>query len=694
MAGVWSTLKMQGRLMTEGKHDRELNRFLFKSSYDTHEDFPIDDFLVPALRNSSRYNRAGGFFSSAIISVLAEAFTDFAESGGKMNLICSPVLSFSDAHVFQSMSETQLVTSLNASLNHLLDDGVVNEPLNLMAALIHHGCLTVKFAIPFEAGSGMFHQKIGLFTDFAGNRVAFNGSNNETISGWVEMKNAESFSVYTSWRDDNDLERLEDIERRINRMWLNQYRGFDILDFSDSLSFIENRATDDLAGIKQSAREWYLARRSNRDGEKSGGLYQYQKDVLHDWKKHEYKGIVCFATGAGKTRTAISAIDSWRETLDKRSAIVLVPTERLQDQWLKEFRKNPGTKNVNFLLAGGDSPAERWQKALHDFTEYKRHNDDGIVIAVNRTASQEAFYKRVNWGGHLLLVADEVHNLGAPGFSELLGEIDVGAVMGLSATPNRYNDDENVRVREVFGEDLKPIVDIPYAQSLGVLVPYRYRFQTVGLSEFEAEEYVRLSRKIGQAYSESTEKGQPESRLQILTAQRANILKNAESKTYASVALIKREFKSGESWLVFCNDTAQLNLLKRELDDLHPLDFHGGMDGDSGETLRYFGRHGGVLLSIHMLDEGIDIPSIDHCLLIASSQNKRQFIQRRGRVLRVDRKNVKGMAEIWDLIVVDSEGKAFVPAEVTRAIEFGSMAINSNITYELDKLRPSPAIIK
>jgi superfamily II DNA or RNA helicase len=89
-----------------------------------------------------------------------------------------------------------------------------------------------------------------------------------------------------------------------------------------------------------------------------------------------------------------------------------------------------------------------------------------------------------------------------------------------------------------------------------------------------------------------------------------------------------------------------------------------------------------------MLDEGVDIPSVDHCILIASSESKRQYIQRRGRVLRVNKQSPKGVAEIWDLIVVDENNVAFTPAEIVRATEFARMAINHSINIDLEKLIP------
>jgi superfamily II DNA or RNA helicase len=667
----------------------DLRTQIFRPSYDSFEDFPIENFFVPALNSSVVYKRAVGYFSSALMTVLAEAFTNFADRGGKIQLICSPILTVTDAQIFESLSKEDLLNSLNKSLNNLDEDGLIQPPLNLMAALIRKGSLSIKFAIPYDSSAGIFHQKIGVFEDDFGNAVAFSGSNNESISGWMDMKNSESFSVYSSWRDNNDLERTTDIQKKIGRMWANSYRGFDIASFAEKLEFIDRRSNEDkeLSEIKEDVKEWYEKRIRERKGFQDDWLRPYQREVLSNWEENDFQGIVCFATGAGKTITALAAIQKWREKLDKRVVVILVPTVKLQKQWLKEIRKFKGLDQIDVMLVGGEAKSQNWMMGLKEFTSFKRHPNDGIVIAVNRTASEEAFFERVSWGQHVLLVADEVHNMGTEGISSFLDAVEVGAVLGLSATPNRYNDDENERVREVFGSDLKPVVDIPYAQELGVLVLYRYRFETVPLTEDELEKYQDFTRRIGMTIGQSDQKSiKDDANLQFLYAQRANILKNAELKTNVSAKLIRKEYRKGTSWLVFCNDQNQLNNLKELLRDLQPLDYHGGSEGDMDETIDLFENEGGILLSINMLNEGVDIPSIDHSLIIASSQNQRQFIQRRGRVLRANKKAAKGVAEIWDLIVVDGDGKAFVDSELERAMEFGSMALNHSIVGDLEKL--------
>ena len=666
--------------------ETRLKHVTFEPSYDTFDDNPARDFYIPALNHAITYRRAVGYFSSAILSVLAEAFTDFSERGGKIELICSPVLTPADAEQMELLSADAAVSVLNQSIKQLDDDGVIEPPLDLMAALVRAGTLKIKLAIPYSDARGIFHQKIGIFEDSEGDAVAFSGSNNESVSGWIEMKNSESFSVFTSWRDSNDLSRVEDMQKKMSRMWANRYPGFEILDFHESLEFIQRRANEshDVSAYKALVRTWYDRRggEPNRIGEVP--LRPYQVEVLENWQKAGYKGIVSFATGAGKTMTALTAIANWHIDQPSGVSLVIVPTVRLQTQWVKEIRKHSALCDFRILKVGGDV-GDTWQIGLKGFMSADSDVTGKIVVAVVDSAVSSRFAERAVWGDRVLMVVDEVHNMGAQAAVEFLQTSPCARVIGLSATPKRYNDDENAEIRRFFGEDLKPIVDIPYAQQLGVLVNYQYHYKTVELTPDEEEKHIKLTRAIGAAKAHEESSGNDRKGLQILLSQRANILRGANNKIQVAVQILREQYRAGSSWLVFCNDQNQLNALKREIQDLGPLDYHGSSEGGSDETIELFERNGGILLSIRMLDEGIDIPSIDSCLIIASSKNERQFIQRRGRVLRVNRDKAK-VADIWDVLVVDGSGMAYTDSEASRAIEFARMAINKSIVYDLTKM--------
>lgn len=671
--------------------DNNLRAFNFKNTYDSFEDDPFGDFLIPSLYRSLKYSRAVGYFSSAILGVVPEAFTDFAERGGKIRVICSPHLTPRDAEVLTSLDEKSIFQNLNNGIDNLVNDGLMTEPLNLLKALINRKILEIKFAIPHNLDAGMFHQKIGIFEDSQENYISFSGSNNESISGWLENRNSDRFNVSRGWSaGEYELDIAQSTKSAFERMWRNNYSGFEITNFSENLDFITRQSSEDLdfAQIKNQVKEWAEKRNYPKTQGEESLLRGYQAEAIQSWKDNEHKGVICFATGAGKTFTALNAAKYWFEEEKKRSVLILVPSQTLQRQWITEIRKVSGLAKCSILSVGGATGSDIWKQALTGFTSFSKSENHRIVVAINNSASSEKFIERVAWGNQLMVIADEMHNLGAPSYLSLLENIEAGAIMGLSATPERYDDEQNINLRKVFGSDLKPIIDIGSAQELGFLVPYRYRFKKVNLTDDENEKYNEYSSKISKLTAISkSDSSADQTYLQRLRILRAEILKEASEKISASEAILRQEFSIGSSWIIFCNDSVQLEKLKTKIKDLEPMTYHQKMEGDAKATLNFFEKYGGIMLSIDMLTEGVDIPSVDHCLLIASSQSMREYIQRRGRVLRINKKKSKPFAEIWDLIVVNEDQKAVNAAEIDRAEEFVRFSLNPSISLDLEKLR-------
>lgn len=671
--------------------DNYLRTFNFKNTYDSFEDDPFGDFLVPSLGRSTKYSRAVGYFSSAILGVVPEAFTDFAERGGKIKVICSPHLTPRDAEVFTSLDEKSILQNLNNGIDNLLSDGLMTEPLHLLRALISQNVLEIKFAIPHNSDAGMFHQKIGVFEDSHRNYISFSGSNNESISGWLENRNSDRFNVSRGWAfEEYELDIAQSTKAAFERMWRNNYHGFEITDFSQNLDFITTQSSEDidLAQIKNQVKEWAKKRSHSKSKTDENLLRGYQSEAIQSWKENDHVGVICFATGAGKTFTALNAAKFWLEEENKRSVLILVPSQTLQRQWITEIRKVGGLEKSSILSVGGGTSSDVWKQALTGFTSFSKSENHRIVVAINDSASSEKFIERVAWGNQLMVIADEMHNLGAPSYLNLLENINAGAIMGLSATPERYDDDQNINLRKVFGSDLKPIIDIGSAQELGFLVPYRYRFKKVNLTNAENQNYNDYSSKISKLTAISkSDSSVDQTYLQRLRILRAEILKEASEKISASEAILRQEYSVGSSWIIFCNDSDQLETLRVKIKDLEPMTYHQKMEGDAKATLNFFQKFGGIMLSIDMLTEGVDIPSVDHCLLIASSQSMREYIQRRGRVLRIDKKKSKPFAEIWDLIVVNEDQKAVNAAEIDRAEEFVRFSLNPSISLDLETLR-------
>ncbi len=168
---------------------------------------------------------------------------------------------------------------------------------------------------------------------------------------------------------------------------------------------------------------------------------------------------------------------------------------------------------------------------------------------------------------------------------------------------------------------------------------YEYFPHAVHLSDEESELWKKLTKQISFELAKSKKKDNStglSDKAKMLLIQRSRIAKKARVKTGLATNVIKKEFTEGQSWLVYCEDSDQLNemLLKLRAEGLRPLEYHSNMSGEKADALNWFKKFGGVLVSIKCLDEGVDIPAVSHAFILASSQNPRQFIQRRGRVLR------------------------------------------------------------
>lgn len=120
------------------------------------------------------------------------------------------------------------------------------------------------------------------------------------------------------------------------------------------------------------------------------------------------------------------------------------------------------------------------------------------------------------------------------------------------------------------------------------------------------------------------------------------------------------------------------------------FEYHTAMVGDPQRTLDLFEAQGGIVVSIRCLDEGVDIPAVSHALILASSKNPREFIQRRGRVLR--KSPTKSISHVYDVLVTplfdpdEPPALAILEGELARAIEFGTHAINPGCITDLQRL--------
>ena len=655
--------------------------------YRTGERDPVDGFYKPCLNLSVSYARAVGYFRSSIFNIVGRPFLDFARRGGKARLVCSPSITEDDAQAIASgyiERDQAIARAMERDLDEMLSDPALESRTKLLATLIESGSLDIRLAVRSNA-SGIYHEKLGIFTDSHSKRVSFLGSANETWSAWHIHGNHESIEVFRDWVSDAEADRVQTHTDHFERLWAGYVVGVDTVPFPEAQSRkllkMAAYSLDDVdADFPDEPSE--TTRRQ---------LLPHQSAALDAWEAAGRMGVFEHATGSGKTFTAISAIK--RHIATDQPAIVLLPSQLLLEQWKREIDEE--IPDATVLMAGAGHV--KWKNP----GTLRAHTDPGVgmnrvVLATMQTAATETFLRSVHGGPHLLMIADEVHQIGSPFNAQAMG-IKSGASLGLSATPIRYGDPEGTAlIFKRFGPIIPPPITLQDAIAAGRLVNYEYHPHAVHLDEEEAAKWKSLTSQIRYELARNKlddhSPGGLSEKAKMLLIARSRIAKKARVKPGLAASIICKVYEEGQRWLVYCEDSEQLAQTMELLAQrgLRPIEYHTGMGGDRPAALEWFTSFGGVLVSIKCLDEGIDIPAVSHAFILASSQNPRQFIQRRGRVLR--KSPGKHLAVIHDAIVVpvdpETEGDqiSLLKAELIRALEFANSALNKGAGARLRQM--------
>lgn len=662
-------------------HARGLPDLAIADGYSSGEDLLLDDFYVPAMSASIRYDRAVGYFSSSLLALAPLAFADFVEQGGRIRLVTSPYLSPLDrarlgrAETAPQPTRDDLVDELKILAQ---SDDLAGALTRVMSSLIASEVLTLKFARP-TFGDGLYHDKIGIFADRAGNEMSFVGSANETAAAWSGMVNHEQIETFVSWKDPEQQSRVERHARQFRELWSGVRRGVEVSSATAAAALVrETSAPTNPDEALQLLREALESRRRGKAGPKRT-LRPHQVSVLESWERAGKRGIVVFATGGGKTLVAIEAIRRW--TAQNKPAIVAVPSTLLHRQWLSEIRSE--LPDIPVLQCGAKADKGTWLGSLATFTDGDPELGPRITLTTYATAVSDDFMARVRGGDHVLVVADEVHRVGAPDSRRFLS-LEAGGRLGLSATPERYGDPAGTdAIFDYFGQPLDPRFGIREAIDAKQLVPYDYLVETVELSPDEQDKWVDLSRRMAQQYARSD--GVRDDRFDYLARERARILKGASAKTDKALEVLDALQHSGDRWLVYCESKKHLRSVRETIEHRgrRVLEYHSDTTGVGDEIFELF-EMGGVLLAIKCLDEGVDLPFINKALILASTTNPREYIQRRGRVLRTS--DDKHSALIVDVLVVDGDGLPLAVSEARRALEFATHARNISGRVELESM--------
>jgi len=670
--------------------NRSLADLDLDAAYTTSRGSLIEGFYLPCLSVANYYDRAVGYFRSSLYVLVGVAMSDFALQGGRIRLICSPSLAEEDIEAIEKgiSVRDKLDELLLAEMRAVLEDPRNRRPVELLATLV--ACEILDLRIAFRP-NGIFHDKLGIFLDRAHNVVSFTGSANETFPAWDFDGNHESVEVFKSWLP-GDAERTSRHRAFFESLWEGHESGVTVCDFpsvpKEQLLRLQNPDGVEaaVATLRRTIRDESPLLMSRTTPKV---LQEHQRDAVENWYASGQRGVLKHATGSGKTLTALEICRRWLTA--GQPAIIVVPTEVLVAQWRDEIDAELASIAPAVLQAGAGSDRSEWADLLPNFTMTGADLGARLVIATTATASTDEFISRVRGGQHLLVIADEVHTVGSPTHRKLL-TLQTGGRLGMSATPERFGDPVGTTaIFEYFGETLQPEFTLSDAIKVGRLVPYDYHVHLVSLLQHEQDEWVAATDRISLEYARLPDiagEKVPTEHFKMLLIQRARIVKRAAQKVALAQSVLRTDFRQTDRWLIYCDDQSQLVDVVRTLREsgFPTLEYHSAMRGSRSDTLHYFEERGGVLVAIKCLDEGVDIPSIDHALILASSTNPREFIQRRGRVLR--KSTLKFSAEIHDILVTLDQGgvRTLIDSDLRRALQFAGGARNLATSHELEML--------
>ena len=669
------------------------------------------DFLVPCLASATTYDRAVGYFTSSALAEASRGLGPFIERGGTMRLIASPYLLPEDAEAIRRGYESRESVVVRA-LERVLSATMPNPQqasVDCLAWLIAEGRLDIKIALLEHDGNiGLYHEKIGILCDQGGDAVVFTGSANESIGGL--LINFESVEVYRSWID-SDAARTNAKIADFEALWSNQTTSLTIIPFPAALR--DALIRDSLADRPQFDIDGNAITPTGLDAPSDApfmpripvglDIRPYQDDAIQAWFKAGLRGTLRMATGTGKTMTALALITKLAAALKERSrplfVLVLCPYQNLVEQWAENVEQF-GVEPIRCYR--GQS---YWKdQCAAQVTAVLVGRPFGIAIATYDTFQTDGFQAQLRGiENHLLIVADEMHNAGAPGTQRVLPP-KAPFRLGLSATPERWYDEGGTEA--LFAYFGHPVFELGLADAIkiGALTPYRYFPVVVELDLEEMAAYTKLTEQIRKmsAGEENINQRDLDGPLKAMLIKRARILANASGKTPA-LKLVITDYSQTTHNLIYCGDGRIPD--DAEMTDDEELRQISGITRMLGNELKMkvakytsattIDSRRGILdefakgrlqavVAIRCLDEGVDIPETRRAFILASSTNPRQFIQRRGRILR--RAPGKDRAELYDFIAVPPFGglndadfrteRGLVRRELGRVIEFAGLAEN------------------
>ena len=711
-------------------------------------------FFSDCLCNSTSFDLMLGFFSSSAISVLSDGFAVFLYNNGYMRLIINDVLTIEDRKAISIGVGKEEIPYFDLSNIKSIKESLSERDMHFfecLSWLIRNNRIQIKIISPKD-GIGISHTKSGIFYDGL-NSIGFDGSCN--FSRTALLDNIESISASCDWDGPVDSARIDVMREDFNRVFngrdeniiyvdsenvkislssIFQQKSIDDL-LEDEYKLLKNksklaipstamlslsRAKDKIEAIIE--KKSFLEEQSIKYGKLpsfpyASGPRDYQKQAFKNWKDNGQKGLFAMATGTGKTITSLNCLLEIYNHCDYYKALILVPTITLVEQWETECRKFNFDNIIKVC-----SKYSNWSGAIGNLKLIERNTKNCqsyIIISTYASFVRNNVFDELCSLSKtkLLLIADEVHNMGAGRVAKRLDDIPYLRRIGLSATPERqYDDSGNSKIREFFGSVNKYTFEYSMQDAIrnGALCRYYYYPHLVELTPSEFDDYVELSNKIAKVFNSDDLDGQDI--LKRLLLKRKRIIHKAANKKKVFAEILQdriNKFGSLKYTLVYApegnlpddqmadvfdstdvlgDDEDSVHIIDEFTEIVRDIDEHvvvrqfTGDTPDRDQILKDFADGKiDVLTSMKCLDEGVDVPRSEFAIFCSSTGNPRQFIQRRGRVLRTHKD--KHFAIIHDLVVIPSYcfdfetyrlEKSLIGAELARVKDFALLSENCN----------------
>ena len=711
-------------------------------------------FFSDCLCNSTSFDLMLGFFSSSAIRVLSDGFAVFLYNNGYMRLIINDVLTIEDRKAISIGVGKEEIPYFDLSNIKSIKESLSERDMHFfecLSWLIRNNRIQIKIISPKD-GIGISHTKSGIFYDGL-NSIGFDGSCN--FSRTALLDNIESISASCDWDGPVDSARIDVMREDFNRVFngrdeniiyvdsenvkislssIFQQKSIDDL-LEDEYKLLKNksklaipstamlslsRAKDKIEAIIE--KKSFLEEQSIKYGKLpsfpyASGPRDYQKQAFKNWKDNGQKGLFAMATGTGKTITSLNCLLEIYNHCDYYKALILVPTITLVEQWETECRKFNFDNIIKVC-----SKYSNWSGAIGNLKLIERNTKNCqsyIIISTYASFVRNNVFDELCSLSKtkLLLIADEVHNMGAGRVAKRLDDIPYLRRIGLSATPERqYDDSGNSKIREFFGSVNKYTFEYSMQDAIrnGALCRYYYYPHLVELTPSEFDDYVELSNKIAKVFNSDDLDGQDI--LKRLLLKRKRIIHKAANKKKVFAEILQdriNKFGSLKYTLVYApegnlpddqmadvfdstdvlgDDEDSVHIIDEFTEIVRDIDEHvvvrqfTGDTPDRDQILKDFADGKiDVLTSMKCLDEGVDVPRSEFAIFCSSTGNPRQFIQRRGRVLRTHKD--KHFAIIHDLVVIPSYcfdfetyrlEKSLIGAELARVKDFALLSENCN----------------